>query len=62
MKIREAEIKARCECVRENYERVSNTPEWATMTQGEKWATLTLECGCSRPALTLILNELKLTV
>lgn len=58
MTIKEAEIKARVQAVKENYERLSKREDWATMPKTQKNALMEIECGMSRPTLTLILRDL----
>lgn len=58
MKIQNAINKARLDAISENYERLKQREDWATLSKDEKFAHMTIECGVSRQALTPYLKEM----
>lgn len=62
MKIQEAMDKARLDAIRENFERLSSSPEWDSLTRVEKYARMELECGCSRQTYLPYLKEMGIEI
>lgn len=62
MKVQDAINYARLDAIKDNYERLKEREDWATLSKDEKFAYMTLECGMSRQALTPYLKELGIEI